>query len=587
MRCHEQRGEWRDTSVASYEEWNSAIIEHFTRESPKSTGIFMTANDESIEYVGTRYLQLEGEHVLNDFVTAVQHRCTETVGGTRQLCLDMVKGTNKLDSPKGVAFLAAMVLAAHRMSGRDDVDPSNYFARLAELLGVEPGTQSRPRGMSTGEEEGLWLGWNDWLAQNGWEPTARRGPEGATKYLHYTIEQALLRDDDVEFLKTQFARMLLGQPEGHSMDEAQLGSWLRRQRFTRRHLRAGFDSAEPGRAGAFYDAAYRVYETMDWASGEGKSMPERARRLIGGIKRRVSLKGRVSYLLFPRKPTQWKPVDLTLEAPDGSGIPLEVCRGAYFETNWEVDPFVTESTKFRVTGSPDLDELVFPARDFWILTPDPEDSRGSLATWEKYPSLLGKRFTILMKGSVSGELCQELERYMDEGLINWEAAPYEDDRGWVEYRGCMVLSRAWEGIVPSQNATGLYDTLKPAVFATAALAGGLRSPNQNAWLEGFPPSLRIYGFEKNFEVRIFVNGAKFVATVPAESQQTVELPQCKSPGLYRLEVVWGGKAVAGRGFRVIDWKFLEPSPDNAEQALVLGSAKVRGPIVELPGQRDG
>ena len=94
---------------------------------------------------------------------------------------------------------------------------------------------------------------------------------------------------------------------------------------------------------------------------------------------------------------------------------------------------------------------------------------------------------------------EEMNKFKQQQLINWDGEPhFNADTGSLEYRGCMILSSHWDGVIPSDQCPGLYEALKPKQFATISLAGGVRAPGQNAWLVGHPPKVTIYGFEEEF-----------------------------------------------------------------------------------------
>ena len=158
------------------------------------------------------------------------------------------------------------------------------------------------------------------MALNGLKPTAKGGQAASIHY--YPIEQALLRKDDRRHLEARF-RNAFKTPQERMLYEAQLASWLVRQTFTRKHLQAGFSNQDPDRTSAFADAAFRIYQAMDWNTaapshaGQGNDKI----KLTGGIIRKVSVRGGVQYLLLARKPTRWKSSELTV-AENGSSHQL-------------------------------------------------------------------------------------------------------------------------------------------------------------------------------------------------------------------------------------------------------------------------
>ncbi len=573
-----------------YEHWNTAIIDYFTGEVPKGTPVYLTVNKETLKYIGNKYFNIKEGSSVEEFERAIKKKCTQGENAQRRVCLETIHGYDGDGYPLGIAFLSAMVLAAHRMSGEGDIDPANYLSRLCGLLEVAPNQQGgRPTGMELNKNEGdergaevsLWRFWNAWLETNGWSSTARPVLSGPLTLLNYTIEQALLRDDDVTYLRNKFRRSLYSH---RTFDEAQLGGWMKRENFTRKHLRRGLESVDFGRVSAFLDASYRVYATMNWDSetDDNISGVTGSRGLNAGIQRNVSRKGEVSYWMLPRRPTQWKTVGLEVLNPQTDTYQkLEYYRPDLFRPTWPINPFIDATEAFNIKGDVGFDQLFFPSREFWILTEEQDETTKTLATWEKYPTLLGKRFMLLLKGDINSMLSQELKRYKEQNLIEWDGTPKEDNRGWTEYKGCMILSRSWDCIIPIDSASKLFDALKPSSseFATLHLSGGLKASGQNAWIEGFPPLACVYGWEKNFKLFVIL-GQVIIDEFDVEAQKLIQLPACSPSGLYKLEVRWGAKIVANRTLRMISWDQVEPSNIDSNTWVKTKTARLRGPWIE-------
>ena len=145
---------------------------------------------------------------------------------------------NEEAPPRCIAFLGAMVLAAHRMAPDDDIAEINYFTRLREILGLV-GEGGRPPGLGPpgAPEESLWWAFNNWSMRNEWQPTAEQGPEGAMKYTNYPLSQTLLRQGDKGRLEDEFraAQDVLGRDS----DRERVGGWFfnRANHFTTSHIR--------------------------------------------------------------------------------------------------------------------------------------------------------------------------------------------------------------------------------------------------------------------------------------------------------------------------------------------------------------
>lgn len=576
--------------MADYAQWNDAIIGFHTRNVPKGEPVYLTVNEDAIGMVGKSMLGIGNKvTAYQDFIMAVRTRCTKH---SRRRLKVSIEGLESIDEdsglPKGVGFLAALVLAAHKMAAGEGIDNGNYFKRLRQVLGFIGEESGRPPGLEPGVEEPCWKSWTMWLDAHGWLNTAEPRADGPTKYISYPIGQALLRDDDVEYLRRRFMGALRHPRALRALDEAQLAGWLLRQGFSRSHLRSGFESPDPGRASAFFDEAYKVYQGIDWEQdgiivGAGQSG---SKKIVAGIFCQPSMRGGVTYRLLPRVPKQWQGERLVAKGPNGEKLPLEQHRSGLFKPLWQINPFNEEALSFDLEGSDNYDEIVLPSRDYWILTSDPpEDPNGVLATWEKYSALLGIKFNLLVKGGKDGALAQELLRFkghmlgaQNAGLIGWDEGPIEVG-AWSEFHGCMVLSAAWDSIVPQNDAIELYEALKPGLRATIALSGGLRDSGKSVWIEGCPPSVKIYGFDSEFGFRVIKDGG-VIHESSYKAQSLFHLDDCKDPGLYRLEVLWDHRVVAGKTLRIISWDSLEPDPiDGGKWIGVNGPVMLSGPRI--------
>ena len=569
--------------MPDYHTWNNAVATYFTANVPRGTSVFLTLNDDALMAVAANFIDetVETRDAAADFAAAV--RDTVVDGGS--VCLSEIKKPRLGEIPAGIAFLGLMVLAAHRMAGDQTVNATNYFLRLTQMLDVSTGHGNRPAGMGTGEEEALWIQWNRWLQEQGWQATARPGPEGPHRFLDYVLTQALIRDDDSIYLQGRFRQNLGLGGISRAMDEVQLAGWLQRtSAITRRHLREGFCSNDPRRAAAFFEAAYRVFEATAWDGGTAVAAAQRARVLNAGLSRSVSLGGQVSFRMLVPQPTNWMPKPLMIRGAGGAAVPLRPGRLGHFATLDKQAPFVAESLRFALEGDPLLDGVVFPRRDFWILTPDPEDPTGAYATWEKFPNLLGQKFTIICPTEGEQFVQDELEKFREAKLIQWDSTESLPGFPVHEYRGCMILSSGWEGVVPSEECVGLLEALKPRQFAAISLAEGIRAPGQNAWLVGHPPEVKIYGFEETFVLRLSV-GEEEKFAIPQFRQQSHLLDAELPAGVYSLEVEWNEQVLATRTFRIIDWDDLEMGEQRSGEkpGLDIGGRLlgVSGAVLEL------
>lgn len=561
--------------MPNYESWNSAVIGYVTAGAAKGSTIFLSVDDEAVAEVASRFLDqpVAGDPVV-DLVSAVRARTVQDDRFPPRVGLDALRGFAG-PQPRGAAFLAVMVLAAYRMHEEEGIDESNYFLRLRELLRL-PSERCRPDGMVAGSEEPLWLAWNDHITRSGFQASAERG-SGPQTYLRYVFSQAILRESDKDHLCRRFREAgLSGQ-----LDCDQLGFWLSRQQINRRHLHEGLTHREPARVWEFYRAAHRLYETGLWRDAG----PQASRGTDGGATRRIecglyrseTLAGAVDYLLFPRQPGRSKVAALVASAgPNAPGFPLRPLRPGFFQPLWRQSPFGQQAIEFDVEGDVAIKAMLFPRRDFWIMTVDPENPMGAWATWKPYIEL-GERVLVLVG---SGAFDEEMARFRDAKLIDWEERRAVD--GWVEYTKCMVLSYDWGGYIPRPECRSLADALAPRAMAGVSLCGGLRDPNQNAWLRGHGPRLRVYGFERHFSVTIVGAGGQ-VTCADVERQQDVDLAQDLDAGSYTVEVSCAGRKLGSRIFRIVEWDAIQmhPAPPELVNSAITSTAGLSlcGPII--------
>jgi hypothetical protein len=559
--------------MAGFEAWNQGIAAYFIAGAAKGSPIFLSLDGEAIEDIAARFLEesVEGG-AQRDFMRSIRRRCISDGGDYVDIeALGRTIGT----VPGGVAFLGLMVLAAYKMQEEEGIDETNYFLRLREVLGL-PQIQRRPEGMTPpGAEEPLWKEWNNYLVAMGFQPTAERGA-GPQTYLRYVLSQAILRESDKQFLEQRFREAHLGL----QLDCDQLGFWLSRQNFNRRHLSEGLHHTDPARIWEFYRSAHRLYETGAWVDGaHNRSSSERGRQrsIECGVYRTVDLVGDAEYWLLPKEPPRTRSLQLKV-IPTTGGSPqplLPLCAG-FFEPMWPVNPFEDRALEFEVIGDPMIQKLLFPRRDFWILVRDPENPQGAWGTWKPYLEL-GEPLLVLCR---RGPLSTEMERFREAKLLDW--ATKMESGSAIEYHGCMVLSYDWGGFIPSVEARPLADALTPRSMAGISLVGGLRDPNQNAWLEGYPPAVKIYGFDRQFEIEL-TSSRGYAERREVPRQELVALGPDLEPDAYQVDVRWNGKRAAARMFRIVAWsniqEHLEPEIIVNTQASATGGLALRGPRI--------
>jgi hypothetical protein len=581
--------------MIGYREWNKAIIEYFVGGLSSGETVYLSVDNDALRDISYRYFSSSeiGNDPIEQFQSAVRSRCV--VGG--QIDLEDIKGIGPDDLPRGVAFLAAMVLAAHWMAEEDDegdrVSDTNYFTRLRDVLGFAG--RGRPPGLHhPGVEEPFWETWNRWIIQRGWLPSAECGLDTVNRYINYPLSQSLLRAGDRERLEEVFRAEGKAGRLTQIWDVDRLGAWIRGRGSTllstRRHFRELIQEPEPKRYDAFLDAVYEVYSSIDWAHSSARVRHTHPfatqRRLTAGLYRHEDiLLGTINYCLYPRQPRRsQKLADLCLIKNGQRYALVEERPGWFFPQPWPEDP--SGGVLYQVQGDPLLEELVLPERGFWILVRDPQSAEsGVFASWGQ-PGV-GQTFLLLCRR----EYADQLQILRDESLLKWdhELALTEPYDGWVEYRECMVASQAWDGVLPQRE--DLYDALKPELLASITLAGGLRVKDQSGggWLEGFEPEIRITSFDERL-VRLKVTNMTDLGNPSFELEVTTNkaIPDLAplTSGVYMLQATFSrsSKNIPPRTLRIIDWDSLDCDQPRQTFSVEWPGSSLRGAVIEANGR---
>ena len=184
--------------MASYTEWNQALVSYFTSGVPRGTKIYLSVNDDVLDRIGREFdLTLTAGNYSEDFCIAVRKQVIDN----RQVNLAPLRSYG-YGVPKAVAFLGATVLAAYQMGDEEEISQIQlkYFSRLRELLGWNG--NDRPPGMKPGDEQPLWEDWKQWLERQGFLASAHPGTGRKNRYINYPISQTILRyADENQLLK--------------------------------------------------------------------------------------------------------------------------------------------------------------------------------------------------------------------------------------------------------------------------------------------------------------------------------------------------------------------------------------------------
>lgn len=399
----------------NYSDWNTAIVHYFTQNVPYGTKIYLSLDDDTLGKIGSSFTQeCDHESWIVNFCQVVRGQVVR--GETIELntVSESESGSDDSGYPMGVAFLGIMVLAANQMAEDENLDQTNYFSRFRQILNLSEDGNPRPRGLriSQGQEAPeakLWKRWNEWLIRNGFTPTAQEG-SGPNKYINYPISQSLLRNAD----KDRLRRLFTEKQWQTRWDEQTLFTKVAGEysRFSQR-LKSLID--DRSRYEALATAIHETYE--DWLeNGSTTTSTGRARysrQLYAGIYRTEDFLGNIEYYLYPKQQRGRSLGSLTVEINEKQWDLREDRAGWYLPIGQSLSKQeISQGGTYQISPNTQIENLILPKRDFWILVTDPDNSEsGVYASWSS--PKLGEQFIILFRESIFNDL----QRLRDENLI--------------------------------------------------------------------------------------------------------------------------------------------------------------------------
>lgn len=561
--------------MANYYDWNQAIYQYITAGLPPGSRVFLSIDNEALVNAGRLLNPVPPpSERVNDFLRAVRARY---VSGRRiRNITPLGDEANKV--PSYLSFLAATVLAAYRMGEEEDVSQTNYFTRLNEVFGF-PDRHGRLNGLETGKEETLWKHWANWLTQRGYFPTAEAG-EGTRKFTNYPISQTLLRQADREALWRHFTERRWSR----TLDEGVVVTRvLREQSYLSSHLRQllSDQTMRKTRQQGLYQAIYDVYDL--WAnSGAGSTGDYRhvvsagqARNLVAGLYRTFNrFRGELEYALFPQQARRLQ-VDQTQVTQNDQTYDLTPLRSGWYQPLGDISaPDLNGGLKLDIKGTEELDKLVLPTRDFWILMPDPDDpDSGIYASWGKLA--IGTPFIILCKP----ELQTQLEQLKAQGLIQWRADPLPAWAGepWLEFEDVMVVSDGWGAVIFGNN--DLLESLQPGSSVGISLSGGLRA-DQGGWLVGYGPAVTINAFDSQADLTIVdpISEQELRSFQDVKTNEPFQPDWPSEVGNYLLRIT-ARSGEAERFVTLHDWESLSPAALDNFPKISITTGVISGALV--------
>lgn len=552
--------------MATFPQWNEAIINFTLSGLSIGSRVFLTIDDASLETIGATFSAPKPEQGwVEDFKRSVRRKCV--VGDEINLARFAYPLRDSNHRPRYIPFLSAMVLAAHNMGddgGDKAINPRAFFTHFNSVMGL-PDQERRTKGLNTGEDGKLWEDWNQWLRTQGFLPTATLGDPGAYRYTRYPISQTVLRQSDRNSLWRRFSDGSWKK----NYDEVLLIQHIRKDRqYLTQHLR---DILHPDSDmwvrsyEAISRACYEVYE--DWreaGDAASKTVQATARlrtSLDAGLYRTEDYftDNTVEYRLFPRQPRQAKSITVNVSYRGDDYLLLEDRPGWYMPL-WLIDAeqLITGFKLPLKSSNSQLQHLYFSARDFWILTLDPQiPESGIYASWDKGVEI-GNPFILLAQE----KLGKDLTKLKNEGLLEWESSNKVFD-GWNEYHGVTVQSeaQAWASISLENDPLRL--TLQPRVNFNLAFTGGLRAPRGSGWLVNHGPKVSLASFITEAELTVYTEKDELVFSDAIEAGKTIQIPWGPH-GSYKVIITQDGHSDE-HVVRILDWSELDARPLSTDQ----------------------
>lgn len=547
-------------ALPNYDEWNSAMHRYFLSGVPAGSTVYLEVSEASLERIGGRNFGEEPEVGWTEaFLSAVRERLV-TSEGVQLNRLRQLGSRNRLDA---LPFLGVLVLVANRMESDEKTHERDYFTRLNAALGTVAANKQvrRPAGMQVGSEaeEPLWQQWGTMLKRMGLLPTAHSG-EGAWRYIRYAVSQTLFRATDRNRLNNLFAEYAWTEDTDPEMMVAQLRS---RSGALPRHI---FNLLQRSGADAD-DVTHALHEVfLDWldnkhaCAGGSKGSGKLRRSILAGLRRTRHFRtGQVRYEIYPKQPRGMKDDAIRVAFGDQSH-PLMLDRPGFF---LPLPVAVTaemlrDGIKAPLEGSQELEQLVLPSQQIWVMKQDPFDSA-------VFASLgrpgVGEHFTLL----IHTDLRNDLEKAIEQGLIKHSGQGHVDALGgdWIEYRDVMVVANQFGEA--GDISPHLRAAIQPAGVLALTTRGGLPVPRLSGWLVDAPPEVHVSSYFPELQFKVSLDGYDLVDELlyadPA-APEVVPIPW-QGAGAYEITV---GSVAQGQAQRLLinllAWDNLPPAPET-------------------------
>lgn len=200
-------------SWEEYDRWNAAIADVVFSPAQGGLPVYLDLEDDLLKKV-SEAAGHDGRDAEDALVAAVagtvKHGAVQSdiLRGHRQRVWKWEQGA-QVQPPPVLAFLAATSLAAERMAQGEGMSSTNYYGRLAPMLGMKDRKDDLAQAYRRVAER-WWSALNGWLENHDGRrgiPTAYSLGEQTQRYVGLPISQALIRTADRDGLVSFFQRV--------------------------------------------------------------------------------------------------------------------------------------------------------------------------------------------------------------------------------------------------------------------------------------------------------------------------------------------------------------------------------------------
>jgi hypothetical protein len=377
-----------------------------------------------------------------------------------------------LDTPPGLATLAALSLAADAMHAAEGMSTNNYYGRLHELLRTPDASKNAVESGYREHGEKVWDALNIWL--EAWEgergiPTAY--VVGTKRYVGLALSQALVRRADRERLPRIF--LAEGLPPRYQMApsdmEETLDGWMSRHPpYFSHSLRTLW--INPSARDRIAQVACLELESWDGSDGKDSYSDSRLPELQARVVVHASSFPRTAISFDLSLPDRGRTGRVSLTIDTANGPAIVMFRQGTAGTLQLDDPNTLDfqsllANELRISGQAGESYRRRPRR---VVPLRFDELRRAFVEVET--AHLGETTMVLTADGLVPKVSSLLEKVARRGWSELGSATRGMPQGWAAFRDVQILARA-EGSIPLD-----LQALLPRASVSLVLSGGLALP---------------------------------------------------------------------------------------------------------------